>query len=170
MSASFKKLLHDNFFPSQQCKNPDMVILSDFDPFMGSQQFLCTHKSQILFTNVQQNHNQQFLSKLDHYFSISFILARPSGSNQATVHDHHYDAPSTPPYPLDPPIPHHYAYQMNENNVPISFFIICSKTAVYFTKIDKFQNLQKLVIHCGQTFKTICMGTFKYRFQTSYVE
>ena len=28
-------------------------ILSDFDPFMGSQQFLCTHKSQILFTNVQ---------------------------------------------------------------------------------------------------------------------
>ena len=33
------------------------------------------------------------------------ILAHPSGSNQATVHDHHYDAPSTPPYPLDPPYP-----------------------------------------------------------------
>jgi hypothetical protein len=28
-------------------------ILSDFDHFMGSQHFLCTHKSQILFTNVQ---------------------------------------------------------------------------------------------------------------------
>jgi len=28
-------------------------IFSDFDPFMSSQQFLCTHKSQILLTNVQ---------------------------------------------------------------------------------------------------------------------
>ena len=51
-------------------------ILSDFDPFVGCQQFLCTHKSQILFTNVQQNHNQQFPLKLDCYFSIFFIFFR----------------------------------------------------------------------------------------------
>ena len=45
-----------------------LKILSNFDPFMGSQQFLCMHKSQILFTNVQWNHNQQFPLQLDHYF------------------------------------------------------------------------------------------------------
>ena len=48
-------------------------ISSDFDPFMGSQLFLCMHKSQIWFIIVQWNHNQQFSSKPDHYFLISFI-------------------------------------------------------------------------------------------------
>ena len=54
--------------------NPETSNLSDFDPFMGSQQELCTHKSQILFAYVQQNHNQQFPSKLDCYFTIFFIF------------------------------------------------------------------------------------------------
>ena len=37
MSASFKKLLLDNFFPCQQCKNPDMVIFTILGHFGGLQ-------------------------------------------------------------------------------------------------------------------------------------